>query len=44
MKEVKRLILVIFNLLDLIETHKNQPLVNRIRGLLYEILDEIDEV
>lgn len=44
MKEIKRLILTIFDLLDLIETRKNQPLVNKIRGLLYEVLDELDDV
>lgn len=39
MKELKRLIIRIFDLLALIENNKNQPLVQQIRGLLYEILD-----
>lgn len=46
MKQKKRLIFRILDYLDLIETPKNQPLVQQIRGLLYELLDEIgnDEV
>lgn len=43
MREVKRLILRMLNLLELIETPKNQPLANRIRGLIYEILDIIEK-
>ncbi len=39
MKELKRLIFRIFNLLEIIENPKNQPKVQQIRGLLNEILD-----
>ena len=35
----KRLIFQIFRLLELIETDKNQPMINQIRGLLYNLLD-----
>lgn len=44
MKEIKRLILTIFQLLELIETKRNQPTVQKIRGLLYEILHQANEV
>ena len=44
MIEIKRLILRIFQLLELIETKRNQPTVQKIRGLLFEILNEVDEV
>lgn len=37
MKFKKRLIARILNLLDLIETQSNQPIVTQIRGLLYEL-------
>lgn len=40
---MKRLIFRILNLLELIENQKNQPLVNRIRGLIYELLDQIEK-
>ena len=36
----KGLIYQIFNLLDLIETPTNQPTIQRIRGLLYELLED----
>lgn len=39
MRELKRLILRIFDLLEVIENNKNQPLVQQIRGLLNEILE-----
>lgn len=39
MRTLKRLIFRIFDLLALMENKKNQPLVQEIRGLLYEILD-----
>lgn len=34
------LILQILELLELIETKKNQPIINQIRGLLYNLLNE----
>lgn len=40
MKNAKRLIFKIFNYLDLIENSKNQPIINQIRGLLYNLLEE----
>ncbi len=40
MIEVKRLVLRIFDLLALIENKKNQPIIQQIRGLLFEILEE----
>lgn len=44
MKEIKRLIYMALDLLAIIETHRNQPLVNRIKGLLYEVLDELRNI
>lgn len=40
MSRKKWLILQIFELLELIETKKNQPIINQIRGLLYNLLNE----
>jgi len=40
--EIKRKQWLIFRILDLlamIENKKNQPIVNQIKGLLYELLD-----
>ncbi len=37
----KWLIFQILNLVNLIETPENQPTVNRIRGLLYNLLEQI---
>jgi hypothetical protein len=39
MKTKKRLIFRILDLLSLIENKKNQPIVNQIRGLLFELLE-----
>lgn len=39
MKRKKRLIIRILNLVNLIENENNQPIVNQIRGLLYELLE-----
>lgn len=36
----RRLIVRIFNLLELIETKNNQPIVNEIRGLLHALINE----
>lgn len=36
----KGLIYQIFNLLDLIETPTNQPIIQKIRGLLNELLED----
>ncbi len=41
MTEEKRLILRILQMLELIETPKNQPKIREIKGLLYELLDII---
>ncbi len=41
MKQKQRLIFRILDLLAIIETSKNQPIVNRIKGYLFELLDEI---
>lgn len=38
MRRKKRLIFRIFDLLAIIETEKNQPIIRQIQGLLYEIL------
>lgn len=38
MNRKKWLIYQIFELLELIETRKNQPIIRQIQGLLYEIL------
>lgn len=40
MNRKKWLIFRILDLLDIIETTKNQPVVNQIRGLLYCLLNE----
>jgi hypothetical protein len=32
---------MILRKLDLIENHKNQSLINQIRGLLFELLDNL---
>lgn len=40
MKRKKWLIIRIQNLLSLIENSKNQPIINQIRGLLYNLLEE----
>lgn len=42
MKEMKRLVFRILDLLAMIENKRNQPIVTRIRGLLYEVLDIMD--
>ena len=39
MKEKRWLIFQIFNLLAMLENKKNQPIVNQIKGMLYELLD-----
>lgn len=44
MKEMKRLVYRILDLLAMIENQRNQPTVNRIKGLIYEILDMIEKV
>lgn len=36
----KGLIYQIFNLLDLIETPTNQPIIQKIRGLINELLED----
>lgn len=36
----QRLIFRILDLLSMIENQKNQPIVNQIKGLLFELLDE----
>ena len=43
MREIKRLIFRVFTLLELVKTPKNQPLIQQIRGLLFEILDQIEK-
>lgn len=35
----ERLIAQIFNLLEIIENRSNQSIINKIRGLLYEVRD-----
>lgn len=42
MKEVKRLIFIIFQILDTMGTDKNQPRIREIKGLLNEILSLLD--
>ncbi|MDE5784997.1 MAG: hypothetical protein K2H98_00535 [Duncaniella sp.] len=44
MKQMKRLAYRILDLLAMIEDDRNQPIVNRIKGLIYEILDAIEKV
>ncbi len=39
MDRTKWLIFRILDLLAIIENKKNQPIINQIRGLLYELLD-----
>lgn len=39
MSEKRRLIIQALNYLEIIETEDNQPIVNLIRGLLYEMLN-----
>ncbi len=39
MKEIRRLIFIIFQILDTIENSKNQPRLREIKGLLNEILN-----
>ena len=41
MKKEKRLIIQALNYLELIETEDNQPIVNLIRGLLFEMLNNV---
>lgn len=41
MTEEKRLILRILQILELIETPQNQPRIREIKGLLYELLENI---
>lgn len=43
MRRYKWLIFQIFNLLAIIETPKNQPIIRQINGLLYELLDELSK-
>lgn len=43
MKQTKRLVMMIFTLLDTIENQQNQPTVNKIRGLIYELLDQTEK-
>lgn len=40
----ERLIYRIFDLLALIENRRNQPTVNQIKGLLYQLLDDETDV
>lgn len=40
----ERLIYRIFDLLALIENRRNQPIVNQIKGLLYQLLDDETDV
>lgn len=40
----ERLIYRIFDLLALIENRRNQPIVNQIKGLLYQLLDNETDV
>lgn len=40
----ERLIYRIFDLLALIENRINQPIVNQIKGLLYQLLDDETDV
>jgi len=44
MKEIKRLIYNVLDLLAIIENKRNQPLVNQIKGLLYEVLSELENI
>ena len=43
MREIKRVVFRILDLLAMVENQKNQPIVNRIKGLIYEILDAIEK-
>lgn len=40
MNRKKRLIFRILDLLAIIETEKNQPIVNQIRGLVFSLIEE----
>lgn len=42
MKELKRLVSRIFDLLAIVETRRNQPVVRQIQGLLREIISLIE--
>lgn len=42
MREIKRLISIVFQILDTIENSRNQPRIREIRGLLNEILSLLD--
>lgn len=42
MKEIRRLIFIVFQILDTIENSKNQPRIREIKGLLNEILNLLD--
>lgn len=44
MREIRRLVAMVLNLLDLVENDSNQSIVNQIRGLLYEIRELTKEV
>lgn len=44
MRQIKRLAYRILDLVAMIENDRNQPIVNRIKGLIYEILDMIEKV
>lgn len=44
MTEIRRLVTMALNLLDVIENNRNQSVVNQIRGLLYEIRELTKEV
>lgn len=41
MKYKKRLIFRILDLVAMLENEKNKPIVNQIKGLLYELLSEL---
>jgi len=41
MDRKRRLVFMILKNLDLLENDENQPLINQIRGLLFELLDNL---
>lgn len=43
MREIKRLISIVFQILDTIENAKNQPRVREIKGLLNEVLSLLED-
>lgn len=44
MREIKRLIYQALDYLAIIENETNQPIVNQIKGLLYEVLSELKNI